>query len=194
MFFMVRETTVRPLFTTIRQNSHVRQLSTVLPLGSEILPRIDVTKLLATPTWSVRAILPSTSAKATAPAITSAQLHHLLRLSALPLPASDKDEQDMMQALESHIHFVKDIQRVETNVTVPLRALRDESEAAELRNTIDMGALKEALENEEVIGKHHKRIRRRCSSTVVDTWNVTGYAERIAGKHFVVHSEKLPGS
>lgn len=99
----------------------------------------------------------------------------------------------MLKTLTSQLHFVREIQQVNTEGVPPLRALRDETTAAEKEQEISMDTLKEALAQEEVIGKHHKRIRRKTgpvNAKDAEDWDVLGYAERKAGKYFVVDSGK----
>lgn len=99
----------------------------------------------------------------------------------------------MLKTLSSQLHFVREIQQVGTQGVPPLRALRDETMAAEKEQEISMNTLKEALAREEVIGKHHKRIRRKIDlvdAKDAEDWDVLGYAERKSGKYFVVDSGK----
>lgn len=153
----------------------------------------DLEQLLTEPTWSVESLLPPKTRAPDAPRITSQQLHHLLRLSALPPPETKEQEQKMLDTLAAQLHFVGKIQQVDTAGVMPLRAIRDETTAAEEEQTITLETLKEALSREKVIGKHHKRIQR--DTTPVDAkdaedWDVLGSAERKSGKYFVVDSER----
>ncbi|KAI0556180.1 hypothetical protein F4679DRAFT_22869 [Xylaria curta] len=117
----------------------------------------DLTSLLSQPTWSVRSLLPSSSQPNT---ITSKTLHHLLRLSALPLPQSPEEEAQMLATLSSQLHFVRAIQSVDTTDAAPLRVIRDETAAGLREQTIGLAELQEALEAEDVVG-HARRPRRR---------------------------------
>lgn len=101
----------------------------------------------------------------------------------------------MLDTLAAQLHFVGEIQRVDTTGVKPLRAIRDETRGAEKEQTIGLDTLKEALANEKTIGKWHRRIQR--DTTPVDAkdaedWNVLGSAEKTAGKYFVVESERQP--
>src|SRR6266516_5495727 len=69
---------------------------------------INVDKLLSKPSWSVRSLLPD-SQTTSSPEVTPKQLHHLLRLSALPQPSSSEEETKMLQTLSSQLHFVMEI-------------------------------------------------------------------------------------
>lgn len=153
----------------------------------------ELEQLLAEPTWSVESLLPPKTRAPDAPQISSQQLHHLLRLSALPPPETQEQEQKMLDTLAAQLHFVGKIQQVDTADVRPLRAIRDETAAAEEEQTITLETLKAALSKETVIGKHHKRIQR--DTTPVDAkadedWDVLGSAERKSGKYFVVDSER----
>ena len=91
------------------------------------------------------------------------------------------------------MHFVGNIQQVDTTGVRPLRAIRDETEAAEAEQTITLETLKEALSKEQVIGQHYKRIQRDTTpvdAKDVEDWDILGSAERRAGKYFVVESER----
>ncbi|KAF2277690.1 uncharacterized protein EI97DRAFT_449740 [Westerdykella ornata] len=152
----------------------------------------DLDQLLAKPTWSVESLLPSKSAASESPKISTQQLHHLLRLSALPAPENAEAEQKMLDTLSAQLHFVGEIQQVDTSGVTPLRAIRDETAAAEVEQTITLDTLKDALAKEQVVGKHYKRIQRKIDhvdAKDVEDWDVLGSAERKAGRFFVVESE-----
>ncbi|KAL4803550.1 hypothetical protein BDV18DRAFT_153777 [Aspergillus unguis] len=150
----------------------------------------NIESMLAKPTWSVRSLLPDAAAKPSTPSVTPAQLKHLLRLSALPQPASPEEEQQMLETLESQIHFVKEIQKVDTTGVEPLQSIRDESPSAVKENTIGLEQLKEAMSKERVVGRN-KKIQRiestRNDRPDGDTWdgNALGYASKTKGKFFV---------
>jgi Asp-tRNA(Asn)/Glu-tRNA(Gln) amidotransferase C subunit len=153
----------------------------------------ELEQLLAEPTWSVESLLPPKTRSPDAPQITSQQLHHLLRLSALPPPETPEQEQKMLDTLVAQLHFVGKIQEVDTSGVEPLRAIRDETMAAEEEQTVTITTLADALKNEKIIGTHYKRIQR--DTTPVDAkdaeqWDVLGSAERKVGKYFVVESER----
>lgn len=153
---------------------------------------IDVDELLSKPTWSVSSLLPPKDAPEDSPAISSKQLHHLLRLSALPPPKDEQEEAQMLKTLSSQLHFVKQIQKVDTTGVEPFRSLRDETAAGEQESELGMAAMKDALAVEEVRGKHHKRIRRKRDSSGQhgEKWDVLGTAERKVGRYFVVEGGK----
>ena len=95
----------------------------------------------------------------------------------------------MLSTLSSQLHFVKEIQKVDTTGVDPLRSLRDETIQGEREAQLDMEALKDALAQEEIRGEHHKRIRRRkdqVARTNEKEWDVLGTAERKVGRFFVV--------
>jgi len=77
-----------------------------------------------------------------------------------------------------------------------LRALRDETLEAEKASEVTLENLKEALDQEEVVGEHHKRIRRK-QGQVNNTdnpggWKPLDHAQRKVGKFFVVDSGTTP--
>ncbi|CAI7573874.1 unnamed protein product [Penicillium manginii] len=124
----------------------------------------NIASLLSEPTWSVRSLLPDSASQLSAPSISPKQLHHLLRLSALPPPATPEEERSMLQTLESQIHFVKEMQSVDTTGVEPLRSIRDETLAATKETSIGLDRLKDALAQEHVSGRR-KRIQRSASKT-----------------------------
>ncbi|KAG6008219.1 hypothetical protein E4U21_004818 [Claviceps maximensis] len=149
--------------------------------------------ILSKPTWSIQSLRePSSPADETASSsetITAKQLHHLLRLAALPLPQSPADEASMIETLQSQLHFVRAVQRVNTAGVEPLRAIRDETPEAVLENTVTLEDMKSFLSDEELVG-HYKRPRRiqKKIHEADEKWNVLGTASRKAGKYFVVQS------
>lgn len=156
--------------------------------------KVDVDALLASPTWSLDTLLPSSSSANRTPTITSKQLHHLLRLSALPPPKDASEERKMLSSLHSHLHFVAEIRKVDTTNITPLQSLRDETSAGRKEQEIGLGELEDAFKNEDVKGKYYKRIRRRQEDVEVGesakTWDVTGAARKKVGRYFVVDGGK----
>jgi Asp-tRNA(Asn)/Glu-tRNA(Gln) amidotransferase C subunit len=178
-----------PLLRLTRQAS-----STQAPAHKGVRPD-ELKQLLSDPTWSVESLLPPATRALASPQITSQQLHHLLRLSALPPPGTPEIEQKMLDTLAAQLHFVGKIQEVNTEGVEPLRAIRDETAAAEEEHTITLETLTDALANENLIGTHYKRIQRNTTpvnAADVEDWDVLGSAERKAGKYFVVESERPP--
>lgn len=154
----------------------------------------SIAAMLAESSWSVSSLLPPKGQSDSPPSISSKQLHHLLRLSALPPPASAEDEKSMMDDLAAQLHFVKEMQKVDTTGVEPLRAIRDETLAAEQEQEITLDTLKDALAQEEVVGKFYKRIRRIAETTKPERqpkdWDPLSHAQRTSGKFFVVDSGK----
>ncbi|KEQ72972.1 hypothetical protein M436DRAFT_73137 [Aureobasidium namibiae CBS 147.97] len=157
--------------------------------------KLDVDALLSNPTWSLDTLLPSASSSSSdTPTITSKQLHHLLRLSALPPPKDATAEQKMLHSLHSHLHFVTHIRSVDTTGITPLQSLRDETSTAIKDQEIGLDQLKDALSREEVKGKYYKRIRRRQEAAEegesAQSWDVLGQATKKVGRYFVVDGGK----
>lgn len=99
----------------------------------------------------------------------------------------------MLATLSSQLHFVKEIQKVDTTGIEPLRSLRDETAKGEKEAELDLEALRGALENEEILGKFNKRIRRRKSlETNVEqpVWDPLQTASKKVGRFFVVEGGK----
>src|SRR3954454_3409908 len=93
---------------------------------SSVKEPLNVGALLSKPTWSVRSLLPDSS-NPPAQEITPQKLRHLLHLSALPQPKSPVEEAEMLKTLHSQLHFVRDIQSVDTEGVEPLQSIRDET-------------------------------------------------------------------
>ncbi|KAJ5190905.1 DUF726 domain protein [Penicillium cinerascens] len=156
-------------------------------------PTSDIESILAEPSWSVRSLLPDQSSESSKPPITPKQLHHLLRLSALPQPASAAEEQSMLKTLKSQIHFVKEMQSVDTAGVEPLRSIRDESPAAVKETTIGLDRLKDAISKERVTGRR-RRVQRvqneRNTRPDGSAWdgNALGSASKTKGPYFIVET------
>ncbi|KAJ9605376.1 hypothetical protein H2200_010033 [Cladophialophora chaetospira] len=150
----------------------------------------DIESLLETPTWSVSSLLPPAPPRNAEPdgsvlfswqqpqpaydaeaeeEITRGKLHHLLKLSALPPPKSQEEEDHMLQDLRDQVHFVKEIQKVDTTDVQPLVAIRDETSEHRQERTITRESLAEFIALEEKKGKNGT-IRRRK-----DTYQVTSF-------------------
>lgn len=101
----------------------------------------------------------------------------------------------MLKTLHSQLHFVRDIQSVDTHGVEPLQSIRDETEEGIKDITIGIEDLKEALEAEEIKGRN-KRPRRKREEPVdtkgVENWDVLGAAskkvETPLGKYFIVNN------
>ncbi|TDZ31129.1 Glutamyl-tRNA(Gln) amidotransferase subunit F [Colletotrichum spinosum] len=155
-----------------------------------------IQQILAQPTWSVASLLPPDDAHAkTETPITRTKLHHLLRLSALPLPENEAEEAAMLGTLHSQLHFVRDVQSVDTSGVEPLYSLRDETTRGMEDATIGLDQLAQALQNEARFG-HKKRPKRSRDAepdpetVAAEAWNPLETASRTAGKYFVVQSKK----
>jgi len=195
---------VRRLDTLYTQSFITRRtFSSKHPLHRELKTPEEISTFLSESSWSVRSLLPTPEALDNAHEVTPSQLRHLLRLSALPPPSSPEQEARMLRDLHAQLHFVRQIQSVDTEGVEPLRALRDENlfrindelgmKGRKLGGEIGLTEMKEALAAEEVVGKYHKRIRRRKG--VVDEearraedWDILGQAGKRVGRYFVVES------
>lgn len=173
-----------------RLSQPLRNTNIIRSYSSSQIPA-DLESMLAKPTWSVRSLLPDENSTPSEPSITPKKLRHLLRLSALPQPSSPEEEQSMLRTLESQIHFVKEMQQVDTTGVEPLRSIRDESVAATKETTIGLEQLRDALAKENVSGRQ-RRIQRTQGAKNErpdgDAWdgNALGSASKTKGKYFVV--------
>lgn len=93
--------------------------------------------------------------------------------------------------LESQLHFVKEIQKVDTTGVEPLQAIREETEEAVAERTIGLETLKKALAQEEFKGKMKRPKRREIEPKEMDhKWEPLATANRTAGEYFVVKNGK----
>ena len=167
------------------------------------LTNTKLKEYLAKPTWSVSSLLSPSSSETDSelPEVTPKTLSHLLNLSALPQPKTKEEEEKMMKTLRSQLHFVREIQSVDTTGVEPLSAIREETEEARAEMTIGLDTLKEALGHEEIRGRM-KRPRKRVddeykygsSQGVVTSdggveWKPLDGAPRTYGKYFMVETE-----
>jgi Asp-tRNA(Asn)/Glu-tRNA(Gln) amidotransferase C subunit len=151
----------------------------------------DTAEFLSKPSWSVKSLLPSATNASATPSTTPEQLSHLLRLSALPQPKDAAEEASMIAMLESQLHFVKEIQKVDTTGVEPLQAIREETEEAVAERTIGLETLKKALAQEEFKGKMKRPKRREGEPKEMDhKWEPLATANRTAGEYFVVKNGK----
>ncbi|THZ37892.1 hypothetical protein D6C90_06571 [Aureobasidium pullulans] len=185
---------IRSLTNTLRTRIQHAHLHTTRPAFHTPPPKIDVEALLATPTWSLDSLLPPSTPSTSTPTISSKQLHHLLRLSALPPPEDAAEEAKMLSSLSSHLHFVNEIRKVHVSGLTPLQSLRDETAAGIEMQEIGMKDLEEAFKKEEVKGTYYTRIRRDHDRVEegesVKTWDVLGAARKKVGRYFVVDGGK----
>ena len=164
----------------------------------------NISSLLTTPSWSVASLLSASSLSSSSSSnITRTQLHHFLRLSALPLPSSEAEERKMIGDLESQLRFVRAIQEVDTEGVEPLKAIRDETREAEREGEIGVEELRKDFEREEVVGRR-RRIRNKTENKVMtqnaeeegdaqsgtEGWNLLRQAPKRMGRFVVVETRK----
>lgn len=101
----------------------------------------------------------------------------------------------MLETLESQIHFVKEVQKVDTTGVEPLVAIRDETAEAIQEQTITLDKLKPYLDQEERIGNNGTIRRRKITEMITDSgWDPfelgDGKETRKRGKYFFVKKGK----
>lgn len=153
----------------------------------------EIAAMLAQPSWSVKPLLePAKDAIQEIP-VTQKQLHHLLRLSALPLPVSDNEETSMIKDLQSQLHFVKAIQKVNTDGVEPLQSIRDETKRAERENMFTVQSLQDEFDKEVVVGRRGRITKPEVPSgdaEAVEDWDPLSQAPKQLGRYFVVEADK----
>lgn len=157
----------------------------------------DIEKLLAEPSWSVKSLRADSDVPLPHPNISQTQLHHLLRLSALPLPRSDEEEAEMMTDLKSQLRFVQAVQKVDTEGVEPLQSIRDETRQGERESMITVESLKAEFDKEVIVGKRGRIVRTKVVPQVNEEcrggsqdWDVLAQASKKLGRYFVVETDK----
>lgn len=102
----------------------------------------------------------------------------------------------MLANLQSQVHFVKEVQKVDTTGVEPLVAIRDETDAAKEEDAITLDKLKPWLDQEEKVGVNGT-IRRKKSQEPPQPlgWDPfdlggTNRENKRMGKFFFVKKEK----
>ena len=153
----------------------------------------DIAAMLAQPSWSVKSLLEPPRDPLQEIHITQKQLHHLLRLSALPLPESENEEARMIKDLQSQLQFVRAIQKVNTHGVKPLQSIRDETKRAEKENTITFESLKDEFDKEIVVGRRGRITKAEtppCDTENIENWDPLSQAPKKLGRYFVVEIDK----
>jgi Asp-tRNA(Asn)/Glu-tRNA(Gln) amidotransferase C subunit len=152
----------------------------------------DIAAMLDQPSWSVKSFLEPTN-DLRQESITQKQLHHLLRISALPLPKSESEEAAMIKDLQTQLRFVQAIQKVNTEGVKPLQSIRDETERAELENMITVQSLQDEFDKEVVVGRRGRITKAETlpnDPEKAENWDPLGQASKKIGRYFVVETDK----
>lgn len=101
----------------------------------------------------------------------------------------------MLNTLESQIHFVKEVQKIDTTGVEPLVAIRDETTEAIREQTISLETLKPYLDKEKKVGGNGTIRRQKPADMIRDSgWNPFGMGDgkdtRKKGKFFYVKKQK----
>lgn len=156
------------------------------------LDSTGIAELLAKPTWSVKELHGESSTSKPLPSITKQQLHHLLRLSALPLPKDEAEESGMIKMLESQLQFVQAVQDVDTAGVKPLRSIRDETIQAQQEIEVTAESLKEHLAKESFVG-FSRRIVRKEEPVALDEsqqYDPLSQAPKTVGRYVIVNKNE----
>ncbi len=177
-----------------------------IPLRSVITSPEELDQYFEEPCWSVEDLLiPRSTSEAadSLPEVSQKTLHHLLNLSALPLPQTAAHESAMLATLRSQLHFVREVQSVDTTGIEPLSAIREETEEAVTERTIGLDTLSEDLSKETIKGRMRRprRVTREEDGPKVKeggniesdggmTWQPLKTAPKTHGQYFVVEAQK----
>ena len=154
--------------------------------------------MLAEPSWSVTSLFkPEDNSVSARQSVTRERLHHLLRLSALPLPKSEAEEVAMLKDLDSQLCFVKAVQSVDTEGVEPLVSIRDETEEGQREEEITLDSLREEFEKEEVLGTRG-RIRRKSEVEAerddAEEWDPLACAPRTKVRFIALETKRTWGT
>lgn len=102
----------------------------------------------------------------------------------------------MLEDLHSQLHFVRDIQSVDTEGVQPLQSIRDETEEGLEEATIGLESLKETLKEEVFVGRNKRPRRTRKAVEEMkeveggwDVFKMAGETVSFGGsRYFVVRS------
>ena len=165
----------------------VRHIHNVGPAAKHVK---DIEQMLAEPSWSVNALFTSDHSPASESRVSKKQLHHLLRLSALPLPANEAEEANMLKDLESQLQFVRAIQKADTDGVEPLVSLRDETVEAAKENEITVDTLKEDFAKEVVTGIRGRITRSgRAQKEDAEDWDALACAPKTVGRYIALDNK-----
>ena len=147
----------------------------------------EVADMLAEPSWSVKTLFTKASQSSSQPHVSQKQLHHLLRLSALPLPANEAEEAKMLRDLESQLQFVRAIQQVNTDGVESLVSIRDETKQAEKELEITLETLGEDLKKERVSGIRGRITRdSKATKEEAENWDALACAPKTVGRYIAL--------
>ncbi|MCJ1426802.1 hypothetical protein MMC29_004705 [Sticta canariensis] len=193
----VRLATHQPQWCRLITQTLTNSTRNARPVSTAALNARDIEKMFAEPSWSVKSLREDSDASLPQPEISQAQLHHLLRLSALPLPRSDEEEASMMTDLKSQLRFVQAVQKVDTEGVEPLQSVRDETRQGERENMITVESLKAEFDKEVVVGKRGRIVRTKVVPQVdeerrgdLEDWDALAHASKKWGRYFVVETDK----
>ena len=163
---------------------------------SKPLSCLELDTLLSKPSWSVKSLHHPHNKQDLGERVTRGQLHHLLRLSALPEPKSAEEEREMIETLESQLQFVQAIQNIDTERVTPSAAIRDETQAAMEQEPITLDTLREDLEKEENVGfsrlLRSKDASSHATAPDLGEWNPLDSAPSTKGRYFSIRNPRAP--
>lgn len=174
------------------QPRHYCRCLVLRSVGPALKDSEEIALLLVKPSWSVRSLYASDTRTAQGLHASTKQLHHLLRLSALPLPATTVEEAKMLEDLESQLQFVRAIQGVNTDGVEPLVSIRDETAEAEEESEITFDTLKGHFAKEKRSGIRGRITRPGdAEKEDVEDWDALACAPKTMGRYIALHNPKL---
>ena len=140
----------------------------------------EIEEFLRTPSWDISDLL-SSKPKNGGPVeqqVTTKEVHHLLRLSALRIEDEEKTEAQR-RTLEAQLDFVKAVQSVDTTDVEPLVAIRDETAAAREEAEITVDSLQAVFDREEQVGRYKRIVTKSDSKQNEGAENGASPAEKL---------------
>ena len=99
-----------------------------------------------------------------------------------------------MRTLTAQLHFVKEIQGVDTTGVEPLRSIRDETPEAIQENEITLDTLQTVFDNEQITGWSRRITKTKkephAETIRAESWDVLGNAKEKSPPYFVVGARK----
>jgi len=112
---------------------------------------------LPRPVWSIQSSLPRNNVSHE---LLSTKVQDVLRLCAIPSPASAVEGVIQQNDLSAQLHFLRQLGNVDTTSARPLRAIRDQTTETETEAEVTVKAVEGAFAQEDCIGSHFRRMKR----------------------------------
>ncbi|KAG8531146.1 uncharacterized protein KY384_004504 [Bacidia gigantensis] len=196
--------TFQSLRPSVRRSKALLAPATHLRALSTLNTPEEIAEYLSKPSWSVKETLFPSSPQTTSTSstttpspeeeITPAKLHHLLNLSALPLPKTPEEEARLLDDLGRQLSFVRHVQTVDTTGVEPMVAVRDETEEGRRERTVGLEdpEIQRAFKMEKKVGRRGrvKTVKEDVNDEPKRDWDPLERANRVVGKYIAVDTAR----